>query len=113
MYPVYTMTTESPVDIGTLITSNPAYKGGRPTVAGTGLTVREVARRYRYGQSVEQIVDDEPDIPAAALHAAVTYYLANRAQIDAEIDEDAALYERLATEARAAGDGPGSTHEKQ
>jgi len=106
MYPVYAMTTESPVDISTLITSNPAYKGGRPTVAGTGLTVREVATRYRFGQTVEQIVDDEPDIPAAALHAAVAYYLANRALLDAEIDAESELYERLAAEARAAGDGP-------
>ena len=86
------MLTDTPIDIGSLITSDPAFRGGRPCIAGTGMSVREVAARYRAGETAEEI----SDIPRSHVHAAIAYYLANRAQIGAELDEEAALYEQLA-----------------
>ena len=83
------------VDIGTLIYSDPKFRGGRPCIAGTGMSVRAVAVRYLQGESAEQIAADIPDIPLSHIHAAVAYYLANREQIDAELAADAAEHDRL------------------
>lgn len=90
------MTTSTPVDIGTLIYSDPALHSGRPCLAGTGMTVHAVAARYLRGMSAEEIQDSIPDLDLTLFYAAITYYLANRARIDAELAEDRALGEELA-----------------
>jgi uncharacterized protein (DUF433 family) len=83
------------VDIGTLIYSDPGFRGGRPCIAGTGMSVHAIAARYRQGQSAEQIVADIPDIPLSHIHAALAYYLANRDRIDAELAAEAEEHDRL------------------
>jgi uncharacterized protein (DUF433 family) len=87
--------TRARVDIGTLIESDPAFRGGRPRIAGTGMSVHAVAARYLSGQSAEEIADDLPDIPLSHIHAALAYYLANREQIDAELAAETAEHDRL------------------
>lgn len=87
------------VDIGTLIVSDPTFRGGRPCIAGTGVSVHVLAARYRYhGESVEQIAADRSDLPASHVHAAITYYLANQEQIDRELDQDEAESARLSNQ---------------
>jgi uncharacterized protein (DUF433 family) len=83
------------VDIGDLIVSRPDLHSGRPCLAGTGMTVHAVARRYLQGQRAEDLAADLPDIPLSHIHAAIAYYLANRERIDAELAEDAAEADRL------------------
>ncbi len=90
------MTTSTPVDIGTLIHSDPELHSGRPCLAGTGMTVHAVAARYLNGMSAEEIHDQFPDLDLTLFYAAITYYLANRARIDAELAADQALYDELA-----------------
>lgn len=102
------MTTSTPVDIGTLIHSDPELHSGRPCLAGTGMTVHAVAARYLNGMSAEEIQDQFPDLDITLFYAAITYYLANRARIDAEMAEDRALAEELATR-YPHGWGPGET----
>ena len=89
------MAARAPVDIGTLIYSDPAFRGGRPCIAGTGLSVHAIASRYREGQSADDIAADIPDVPLSHIHAALAYYLANREEFDAEFDSEAAEYDRL------------------
>jgi uncharacterized protein (DUF433 family) len=62
------------------------------------MSVHAVAALYRDGHSAEEIGTEFPDIPRSHIHAAIAYYLANRSQIDADLDAEAGLYERLATE---------------
>lgn len=42
-------------DIGELIARNPEIRQGRPILAGTGVSVRSVAVRYKRGLTLEQI----------------------------------------------------------
>lgn len=92
------MTADTPIDISSLITSTPGVQGGQPCIVGTRIRVRQVAAMHRDGMSVEAIAEEYPHVPVSHLHAAVAYYLVNRERIDAEIDDEAALYERLARE---------------
>lgn len=84
------------MDIGTLIYSRPDLHSGKPCLAGTGMTVHAVAARYLSGMSAEEIQDSIPDLDLTLFYAGITYYLANRTRIDAELAEEQALYEELA-----------------
>ena len=43
----------SVIEIGTLIDRDPGIRGGRPKIAGTGLTVSRIAGWYKMGMSPE------------------------------------------------------------
>ena len=84
------------VDIGSLITSTDDVRGGRPRIAGTGVTVQRVVRWYRLGLTPEDIADRIGHLSRAQVHAALSYYHANRQQMDAEIAADDREAERTA-----------------
>jgi uncharacterized protein (DUF433 family) len=84
-------------DIGTMITSSPDIRGGRPRVAGTGVTVMRIAGWYKLGHSPEEIAE-MIQLSLAQVYAALAYYHANREAIDADLDHEAAEYDRLAQE---------------
>jgi uncharacterized protein (DUF433 family) len=84
-----------PTDIGTLIVRSPEIRGGHPRVAGTGVTVRRVANWYRLGLCAEEIADRIGHLTIAQVHAALTYYHANRDEIDADLAAEDARTEAL------------------
>jgi|SRR6185437_3306668 len=79
---------ESAVEIGTLIERDPCIRSGRPKIAGTGLTVRRIVGWYQQGMNPEEIALEYPHLTLAQIHAALAYYHANRAEIDADIAEE-------------------------
>ena len=85
-------------DIGTMLTQSLGICGGRLRIAGTGVSVRRIAIWYRLGNTPEEIAAQIPHLNLAQIHAALTYYLANREQMDAEIAEEQAEAERLERE---------------
>jgi uncharacterized protein (DUF433 family) len=87
-------------DIGTLIEQTPGICGGRPCVAGTGVSVLRIAGWYKMGSSPEEIADQYGHLSLAQVHAALAYYHANRDQLDAELAEEEAEYDRLAASHR-------------
>jgi uncharacterized protein (DUF433 family) len=89
-------------DIGTFITQTPGVCGGRPTIAGTGVSVRRVAGWYKMGRSPEEIADQYGHLNLAQVHAALAYYHANRNELDAELAEEEAEYDRLAAAHKSA-----------
>jgi uncharacterized protein (DUF433 family) len=84
-------------DIGTLIVQTPGFRGGRPHVAGTGITVMRVAGWHKLGHTPEEIAR-KIGLSLAQIHAALAYYHANQEAIDADLEAEAAEYDRLARE---------------
>jgi uncharacterized protein (DUF433 family) len=76
------------VEIGTLIDRDPAIRGGRPKIAGTGLTVRRIVGWYKMGMTPEEIALEYPHLTLAQVHAALAYYHANRDEIEDDISQD-------------------------
>ena len=85
-------------DIGTFIVRTPEIRGGRPRIAGTGVTVRRVVGWYKLGRSPEEIVDRFRHLSLAQVFAALTYYQANREEIEADIAAEEAEADRLEQE---------------
>lgn len=79
---------QAPVSLESLLVSREGYRGGRPCLRGTGMTVHQVAIAHQMGLTPEEICDQNPDLDPSLFFAALAYYFANRARIDAEIDED-------------------------
>jgi uncharacterized protein (DUF433 family) len=84
-------------DIGTLIVRDPEIRGGRPRIAGTGVTVQRIVSWYKLGLSPEETVDRIGHLSLAQVYAALAYYHANREEIEASLkadDEEAEALER-------------------
>lgn len=85
-------------DIGTLIVRDPEIRGGRPRIAGTGITVKRIAIWYKLGLSPEETADKIEHLSLAQIHAALAYYHANREEIEADIADEERLYDQLVSE---------------
>jgi uncharacterized protein (DUF433 family) len=82
-------------DIGTLIMRSDEVRGGRPRIAGTGVTVRRIVGWYKLGVTPEDIVDRIGHLTLAQVHAALAYYHANSQEIEADIAAEEAAAQRL------------------
>lgn len=97
------MATATEIDIGSLIQRREGVNGGRPCLAGTGVSVEQVAVLFNQGRTARDIVADYPQLDLCRVHAGITYYLANKAEVDADLAEEAAAYAKgLAAQLTAA-----------
>jgi len=62
------------VDIGTLIIRSADVRGGRPRVAGTGVTVQRIVGWYQLGLSPEEIAERIGHPSLDQVHAVLAYY---------------------------------------
>lgn len=84
------------VDIGSFIDQREGYRGGRPFIVGTGVTVDRVSVLLTVdGLSPEEIAD-AANLTLPQVHAAISFYLANRESIESALDEQVARYDRAA-----------------
>jgi len=88
--------TTATVEIGTLIIRTLDIRGGRPRIAGTGVTVQRVISWYKLGLSPEEIAEELGHLSLAQIHAALAYYHANREEIESAIAADADEADRIA-----------------
>ncbi len=95
------MATATSVEVGSLIDKRPEIHDGRPSIAGTGISVQNIAILHREGLSAEEIAR-EKSLPLHLVYAALTYYHANKDEIEASIQEDIEEYDRLEAEWRKA-----------
>lgn len=80
-------------EIGALIARDPALRGGRPILAGTGVSVRTIAIDSNRGLSPEEIAAARPQLSLAQIYAALAFYHANKQEIDADIAAEEQAYE--------------------
>ena len=82
-------------NIGTLIARSAEIRGGRPHVAGTGVTVQRIVGWYRLGLTPEEIPMRIGHVTLAQIYAALADYHANREEIDAAIAADEVAADKL------------------
>jgi len=86
---------ETLTEIGSLIARRPEIRGGRPCIAGTGVSVRRIAQWHNMGLIPEEIARKFGHLSLAQVHAALAYYYANQAEIDRDLDAEARETEAL------------------
>jgi uncharacterized protein (DUF433 family) len=59
------------------IERNPHIKGGTPVIRGTRITVYSVLGRVEGGDTIDEIAEENYDVPRQAFEAAVVYARAN------------------------------------
>ncbi len=70
------------------IVATPGVRGGVPHIAGTRVTVSDIALLHlKMGKSVAEIAA-EYNLSLASVHAALAYYFDHQAEIDARLAED-------------------------
>jgi uncharacterized protein (DUF433 family) len=85
-------------DIGTLIAQSPGVCGGRPRIAGTGVSVRTIVGYHKTGETPEEIAVQIPHLTLAQVHAALAHYYANRDEMDAAMAAELKESEQLEQE---------------
>ena len=88
------------IDIGTLITHSDEIKNGKPIITGTGVTVNRIVSWYKLGLTPEEILNrmGHPNLNLARIYAALSYYHANRENIEADLSAELAEAEKFEQE---------------
>lgn len=68
-----------------LITIDPAVRGGRPFIAGTGLRVIDVVMAGLFHRRTPDEIASDYDIFLAEVHAALAYYYQHKDEVDADL----------------------------
>jgi uncharacterized protein (DUF433 family) len=69
------------------ITCVPGKRGGRAIIRGTGITVALIARLYKAGDTVDEILQGYSYLQPSWVYDAIGYYLDHRDEIEREIQE--------------------------
>ncbi len=94
-----------PVQLDSMLEQSSEVCGGQLRIAGTRITVLQIAALDKQGQSAATILENCPYLTYAQIYAALAYYHANREEIDAQLDRDEEEFDRLKEEFEAA-EGP-------
>jgi uncharacterized protein (DUF433 family) len=77
------------------IVSDPAIRGGRPSLAGRTVTVSDLVARYlRWGMTPEELAV-QFNLTLGQVHAALAYYYLHQKAIDDELRRDQDLADQL------------------
>ena len=80
------------------IVSDPAIRGGRPSIAGRTVTVAELVARYlRWGTTPEELAA-QFKLTLGQVHAALAYYYLHKSALDEDMRRDQDLADRLQAE---------------
>lgn len=59
---------------------------GKAVIKGTRIPVASIVNHYRFGMSIEEILEGYPNITPAQLFDALSYYFDNKEVIDKELE---------------------------
>lgn len=83
------------VALDTLIVRTPGVCGGRLRIDGSRITVLQVATLFLQGLGAEDIADQYSHLTLAQVYAALAYFHANRAEVEADLAAEEAEAEQL------------------
>jgi uncharacterized protein (DUF433 family) len=83
------------VQLDAMLVRTPNVCGGRLRIDGTRVTILQVVTLYRRGESPEEIVQNFPQLNLSQVYAALAYYHANRTEIEQELADELAEFDRL------------------
>ena len=81
-----------------LIYRDPAVRGGRPCIVGTGLRVMDIVCHQRYAHRTPEQIAAGLRVRLDEVHAALAYYELHRDEIDADIREHIDTLEQMKAE---------------
>jgi uncharacterized protein (DUF433 family) len=61
------------VDYSSIITIDPARRGGRPTIRGMRITVQDVLEYLAGGRTTEEVLADFPELTETDIRACLAY----------------------------------------
>jgi uncharacterized protein (DUF433 family) len=77
------------------IVSDPEICFGKPRIAGTRFTVKDVVVNHFFNRIPLEVIAAEWDLPVAGVYAAIAYYYDHREEIDKKIADDDEFYRRM------------------
>jgi uncharacterized protein (DUF433 family) len=77
------------------IESRPGVQGGEPCIKGTRIPVWVLAALHKQGDTAEEILEAYPNLSAAQVHAALSYYYEHRAEVDVMIVAQNTHHDRI------------------
>ena len=83
------------VQLDSMLTSTPGVCGGRLRIEGTRVTVRQIVTLYKRGETPEEIAQNFPQVTLSQVYAALAYYHANQVEIERELADELAEFDRL------------------
>jgi uncharacterized protein (DUF433 family) len=94
------------------IESRPEKCGGRPCIAGTRIRVHDIyVWHVLDGLSPVEILAEKPELSLASIHAAISYVFDHRDEIERELADENADYERLKQKTPAKHVADGNAHQ--
>lgn len=83
------------VEISSLISKDIDIKNGKVIIVGTNTPIYRIVIWYQQGMTPEEIAQDCPYLTLASVYAALTYYHANKDEIEAQIEAENNEYTSL------------------
>ena len=83
------------VQLDSMLTSSPGVCGGRLRIEGTRVTVLQIVTLYKRGESSEELAQNFPQLTLSQVYTALAYYHANQAEVERELAEEQAEFDRL------------------
>lgn len=86
------------------IVSDPAVRGGRPVIAGTGIRVVDIVAYHRYGDRLAPAdLAAIFNLSMGQVHAALAYYYLHQTAIDQQMNQDDEEAEHVRQELKRQG----------
>ena len=83
------------VQLDSMLESRPGVCGGKLCITGTRVTVLQIVTLYKRGETPEETSLNFPQVTFSQIYAALAYYHANQAEIEQQLADELAEYDRL------------------
>ena len=88
------------------IVSDPAVSFGKPRIAGTRFSVKDVVAHHLFNRIPIETIAVKWKLPLAGVYAALAYYYDHREEIDKSFAEDDAYVRKMKMSSRSILDEP-------